>query len=191
MDDEQRIYIDSVKDARELQRKFDYFLLAVIAASLSLSTQALKPTDNIYFNTFLVLHWTLLIISFLAGMYRQEKINVFQKIEADLMPEKELFGVFKQSKATGETIYKDSQGAVWTTEDMDKVIENKEKVLKIGGERQEKVNKLVIRAYKIKKWAFVLGLIVFIGLKGFAAYQTTTKKVLKQSVSQSDSLKIK
>lgn len=67
---------------RLAQNKFDYFFLGVVVGTLALSIQTFDI--NVEHNSFylIVLTWLFLIISFLAGIFRQEKILQHLRIQA-------------------------------------------------------------------------------------------------------------
>ena len=117
---------------------------------------------------------------------------MFERIEADLMPEQRLLDIFKHARASGQPIGKDAESQeVWNPQEINEVIENKKKVLKIGSERQDEIANRVLIAYRVMKWSFVIALILFMGLKGYSAYfPATDKKVVKESVAKGDSPKV-
>lgn len=158
-------YIDAVRNARESQRKYDYFLMGITLALLSLSLQAFKSSADTSFSYLIIIHWILLLVSFLAGMVRQEKINTIQIVEADLIPEQHLLDLFKQSRDRAQPMAKNATGELWTPDEVAKVIENKEQMLKIGDKIQKKSGKIGVIAYRIQKWLFVLGLAAYMLLK--------------------------
>jgi len=70
-------YTQAFLTQREAQGKFDCYLLAVTIALLALSIQTFKSEDGVQFIFLMVITWFGLIMSFLAGLYRQEKLNLF------------------------------------------------------------------------------------------------------------------
>lgn len=59
---------------RDFREKFEYFLLGLILSVLALSIQTFKPSEAGKFTYLVVIVWTLLLASLIAGIIRIEKI---------------------------------------------------------------------------------------------------------------------
>lgn len=155
------VYFELVKGQRESQKKYDYYFLAVILTLLSLSIGSYKPSDFENWNYIIVLVWILLLISFLAGMYRQERINISLYNEAEqTWLHDELAGIEHAINNATEVI-----GEQWTPQ---KIRQERDKFKKLIDEINENMSeseKRAFTAYKIQKWGFVLSLILYSILK--------------------------
>jgi len=160
----ENIYYEAVKATRDSQRKFDYFFLGVCLALVSLSVQThetTSPNSHIY---LLIISWTLLIVSFLSGMYRQEAINTFLRIEADLMPEQEILDRFNQYKTLDQTIIK-PDGQEWTSDEIDEVRLKKKIAIERANTLMGKKADRGLWAYRFQKWSFVMAIIFYMLFK--------------------------
>lgn len=152
-------YFELVKSQRESQKKFDYFFLAVILSVLSLSINSFNINDyeNCYF--LIVFAWVSLLISFLSGMSRQEKINIALFNEAEeLWAHDELKGFEKMLNSSIEILK--STGEVWTSEELQKEKDKFKKMLRLAAKNISNSDKYALKAYNIQKWTFVLSLIL-------------------------------
>lgn len=129
-------YIDSLKAHRDASNKFDYFILAVILALLSLSIQTFNPDTEIVCVYLIYVFWFLLLISLLSGFYRQERNILFLADETD-----KIYAIQYQNK----------------TEDS--------KHVKGANESLKKNERKALISYHIQRWTFVLALIIYIIFK--------------------------
>lgn len=154
----ENVYFELVKNQRESQKKFDYYFLAVIVTLLSLSIQSYKPSDFESCNYIIVFVWILLLISFLTGMYRQERINISLYNEAErTWMSNELEGIERAINNTTEIVK--STGEIRQERDKFK------RLIDIANKNISKSDKQAISAYNIQKWAFVFSLILYSILK--------------------------
>ena len=157
-------YLELVKNQRESQKKYDYYFLAVILTLLSLSIQSYKPSDFVNFTYIIAFVWGLLLVSFLAGMYRQERINISLLNEAEgIWLSDELAGVELASK--NDTVITKSTGEKWTAQEIQQESEKFKSLIDKVNENISKSNKSAITAYNIQKWSFVVSLILYSMLK--------------------------
>ena len=157
-------YLELVKNQRESQKKYDYYFLAVILTLLSLSIQSYKPSDFVNFTCIIALVWVLLLISFLAGMYRQERINISLINEAEeTWLSDELAGI--EHAINNATESTKSTGEKWTAQEIQQEREKFKRLIDKVNENISKSNKWAITAYNIQKWAFVVSLILYSVLK--------------------------
>lgn len=158
------VYFELVKNQRESQKKYDYYFLAVILTLLSLSIQSYKPSDFENFTCIIVLVWVLLLISFLAGMYRQERINISLFNEAEkTWSSDELAGI--EHAINNDTEIIKSTGEQWTPQEIRQERDKFKRLIDKANENISKSDKRAITAYNIQKWAFVVSLILYSVLK--------------------------
>jgi hypothetical protein len=120
------------------------YFLGVILALLSLSIQTYKPADYTSFHFLMIIVWILLLVSFLAGLYRMERIVVF------LQEETKYIGI---KQFLNENVLKG--------EKLNKVKDEAKKAN--GGKRESYKCQLV--TYEVQKWTFVSALIVYLFFK--------------------------
>lgn len=158
------VYFELVKNQRESQKKYDYYFLAVILTLLSLSIQSYKPSDFTEYNWLIAIVWSLLLISFLFGMYRQERINLhlFNETEESWV-NSELEGIEKAINNATEIIK--STGESWTAQEIRQERDKFKKMIDIANENMSKFGKQAITAYRIQKWSFIISILLYSFLK--------------------------
>lgn len=152
-------YIQAFNHYRQIQTKFDYFFIGVILASLSLSLQ-IKTTEEMCSFYLLISTWSLLLISFLSGLFRIERVNMFLRVETD-----KLF--FFQKKKNIETailssqpIYKTST-EIWKPEELTNEISSLDSILNSSESFINTFNKHSLIAYQVQKWCFIFSVFSF------------------------------
>ena len=153
-------YTDAFKTARESQSKYDYFFLGVTLGVLSLSIQTFKPDESFRLPILMIVSWILWLASFLAGLFRQERINMFLRTEADFLRFKPRQDILLKAKSGEQTIYK-SPDSLWTSEEVDKELADANDVLSMTESYKQKHNRSATIAYPIQKWSFVGGLVLY------------------------------
>ena len=140
---EEYSYKDALTHHHSSQRKFDYFFLGVIIAALSLSIQSFDSSVE-YNNTFLIIiSWIFFLVSFLAGFFRQERLNLYYVIEAVRMSEQ-------------KTKY-DIENAIKYEEQKEKFknrLTEITNIIRIYDSLSESYEKHTNLAYQIQKWSF-------------------------------------
>jgi hypothetical protein len=157
-------YFELVKSQRESQKKYDYYFLGVILTLLSLSIQSYKPSDFQHFCYIIVFVWILLLISFLAGMYRQERINMTLLNEAEqTWMRDELAGI--EQAINNVTQITKSTGEKWTPQEIRRERDKFKEMIDKINDSTTKLERKAINAYNIQKWTFVVSLILYSVLK--------------------------
>ncbi|MFA4910651.1 MAG: hypothetical protein WC649_06400 [Desulfobacteria bacterium] len=157
-------YLELVKAQRESQKKYDYYFLAVIVTLLSLSIQSYKPSDFPNFPFIISMVWILLLVSFLAGMYRQERINISLLNEAEeSWLNDEQTGIARALNNNKESTK--SSGEKWTPQEIKQERERFKQLIDKVNENITKSNKNAITAYGIQKWSFIVSLVLYAALK--------------------------
>lgn len=163
---EQYTYKDSMLSLRESQKKFDYFFMGVTLAFLAFSVEKFEYNKNYEWILLVPVGWVLLLISLLAGMFRQESITTFLRYEVKKLqyePRAELF----EMAANGQgTIVKDPLGSVrWDPAAIKSENQKMKEIMKSIKDGEDNMMARMMRGYQIQKWAFVLGLISSIVFK--------------------------
>jgi len=144
--DNELSYIKWLKSYKEGHKKFNYYLLGVSLAALSLSVQAFESQPQNSSDFLMIIVWILLLLSVLCGFYRLEKIVLAELIEVDILEEIE---VNKRNASS-------------------KPVDSKYKVL-------DKIDKKMITTYQIQKWSLLLALVVFVVYKSIPIILTIVK----------------
>ncbi|MFC1785565.1 hypothetical protein ACFL0J_08070 [Candidatus Neomarinimicrobiota bacterium] len=152
-------YIQAFNASRQYQNKFEYFFMGVILASLSLSVQIKIPEEatSLY---LLIASWILFLISFLSGLFRFERINMFFRIEAEKLSFYKKRNNFTEAKEGQLTLLKDSKSE-WKPEEIIEQISKFEGLLESADRFISYYNKQSSIAYQIQKWGFLFGLVSF------------------------------
>lgn len=129
-------YKDAITSYRIARNKYDYFFLAVTIALLSLSIQTFNPNESKDFLLLIYSAWGLLIISFLMGMSKQEKVIMFLSDESDIIYARQYQNKTEESK-----------------------------YIRGGNKALDKTNKYITVSYHIQKWSFVLAILFYIAYK--------------------------
>ena len=157
-------YKDAFIHHRNSQNKFDYFFLGVILASLSLSIQSYSTKSETIYPIIIIVSWTLFLISFLAGFFRQERLNLSYMIEAERIPQKERKSMFEKADR-GEIILQVSPNEEWSNAEIKKSLENVNDILSISDSYISKYNKHTLIAYQIQKWSFFYAALLYVLFK--------------------------
>lgn len=158
-------YEEAIKSQRESQKKFDYFFLGVVLALLGFSVESFDPSPHDKCIWLVPLGWSFLIISLLAGLYRQECINFFLYNEVGKIQHGSSAELFKRAAEGKETIVKDEHYTPWSPEEIKQKNNLYEETMGILDSRIDKMNKRALYGYKVNKWAFVLGIYCLVSFK--------------------------
>ena len=160
-------YEDLFKEYRSSQKKYDYFFLGVILASLSLSVQIIELPTCGFIRHATVMTWGLFLVSFLSGMFRQERLLRFYRVEADNLKFHRRKEAFEQGLAGGINLMK-MPNNVWTEAEMTAEVSNAEVAIEIAKKYLGKDQRATSIAYAIQKWAFVGAMIGVVVVKYYA-----------------------
>lgn len=149
-------YIDAFKYYRQSQTKYDYFFIGVILATLSLSVQIKFPesTHSIYLQ---IITWFSLLISFLSGLFRLERINMFLRVEADKLGFTRTRDNIENARSAGQPVYSSST-EIWEPESLTNEVSNLNSILDSSKNFIKKYNNQSQIAYQIQKWFFVFAI---------------------------------
>jgi len=149
---------------RDLQTKFDYYFLGVILAALSLSIQTYDSTKEYSAFFLIILSWILFLISFLAGFFRQEKINSAYYTATERIKQKKRKELFDNAQSGVVTLQK-SMNELWTKEEIQESLENINDILSISDKYIKKYERQSLLAYQIQKWSFFYASYLYILFK--------------------------
>lgn len=158
---EEITFSESFRATRDAQNKFDYFFLGVILATLSLSFQTPKVDLPLQHKSLLIASWVLWLISFFSGMYRRERFNLFLFMETQSLEFKPKHELLIKAKRGEEVLFK-APYEMWEPEEIEKELKRTTERVNWVDKKQDKYNKQMLNAYKIKKWSYILGSITYI-----------------------------
>lgn len=150
-------YIDAFKYYRRAQSRFDYFFIGVILASFSLSIQTFNPLAYYSSVYLMVLTWVLLLVSFLSGLFRIERINMSLRVEADNLSFRSKKEIFDKGKL-GEIILHKTRTDIWQPEELTNEISTLNSFLDKSKNLMITYNKQTLRAYQVQKWCFIIAI---------------------------------
>lgn len=153
-------YTESLNAGRELQRKFDYFFLGVIVATLSIGIQTkfsvLDPNKWLLF-----LSWGLWSLSFVAGFFRQERTVHVLSLETTEMIYKPNHELYKKAQEGHARIVK-ANDEPWTKEELTAEIRKLDELMQFLNEKKRGHVKASLIAYHVTKWSYFVGVTAYI-----------------------------
>ncbi len=157
-------YLDAFKDYRESQKKYDYFFLGVILASLSLSVQMIDLPSSNPLRALALLSWGLFFLSFLSGMFRQERLLRFYRIEADKIKYSTRKEQFVLGLA-GQAIIESAPNVVWTAAEMTDQVAKLDYAIDLAKKYLGRDQQVTSYSYAIQKWCYVAAMVGLIIIK--------------------------
>lgn len=140
-----------------LQERFEFYLVALVFTILGLSIQTASFGGSLASDLFELLGWLLLFISGLVGLSRLEWVPVAYKIHAEidnLLAEEAHLHEIERMGHNEVPVTDDERGVVPINE----AIRAKNDIIDQLKPKLKKIEKWTEIKYRIKKWAFVLGL---------------------------------
>jgi len=155
-------YFELVRDYRSSQNKFDFFFLGVILGLLSLSIQTFNTTESIHSVYLIVSTWISLVFSLIAGLFRQERMQMSNMIETDIigMNIDERKNFLETAQANNQTIYKEV-GVLWSAEEIQNSISNMGRIKILSNKREKIYAHQAQKAYQFKKWFFLFSIVLY------------------------------
>ncbi len=156
--------------SRQLQEKFELYLLALIFTLLGLAVQTAKFGTSQTADILELLGWALLLISGLVGLSRLEWLPVAYKTNSRLVG---LKSEHTQLMAASEHGHKEV--AVLDQNEpanIQAIIDDRAQAIQKVEARVKELEKSILRKYSIHKWLFVLGLTLLIGARGYRPVAT-------------------
>ena len=161
-------YTESLNAGRELQRRFDYFFLGVIVATLSIGIQTKFSTTDPN-KWLLFLSWTLWSVSFLSGFFRQERTVHVLSLETTEMiykPSKELYKKAQEGQA--QIVRPGSEP--WTKDELSAEIRKLDELMLFLDQKKRRGLKAALIAYHITKWSYFVGIALYVLYRMLSSY---------------------
>jgi hypothetical protein len=149
---------------RNSQNKFDYFFLGVVLAALSISIQSFNSTEIYKYTFLLFISWFLLLFSFLAGFFRQERLNMAYRVEVDRINQSDRKETLENA-VKGVHILQNPDGSFWSKDTIKKNLDNANSILSLAEAYLKKYNNQSIWAYQLQKWFFFFSILLYIIFK--------------------------
>ena len=151
--------------SRQLQEKFELYLLALIFTLLGLAVQTAKFGAHQPADALELLGWTCLLISGFVGLSRIEWLPVIYQTNSRLSELKEEHARLVEAAENGVTALPvlDQPGLG----DIREIIADRSRALVKTESRVKKLEKLTRRKYGVHKWLFVLGLALVVSARGY------------------------
>lgn len=151
--------------SRQLQEKFELYLLALIFTLVGLAVQTAKFGASQTADILEFLGWVLLLISGLVGLSRFEWLPVAYKTNSHLVDlnneHRQLMAASKQGH-TEIAVLDQAEPA-----NIETIIDDRAQAIQKVEVRVKGLEKSILRKYSVHKWLFVLGLALLIGARGY------------------------
>jgi len=158
--------MSDLEHSRELQEKFELYLLALIFTILGLAIQTAKLGTYRAADVSEILGWVSLAVSGVAGLWRMEWVPVALKTGAQLQ------GLRKERQELAEHADRGVQQVRIEDQpepaDVRRLIETRDDIINRGQARLDKIEAAIGIKYEIHKWTFVLGLVLLIVARSYA-----------------------
>lgn len=161
---EEYSYKEAFLHHRNAQNKFDYFFLGVVLAALSISIQSFNPTEAYHFTYLLFASWLLMLFSFLAGFFRQERLNMAYRVEVDRINQASRKNTLENAQKGIYTL-QNPDGSLWNEDSIKKNLDNANSILSLAESYLKKYDNQSIWAYQLQKWFFFFAILFYIIFK--------------------------
>jgi hypothetical protein len=163
-----------VEYARQLQEKFELYLLGLIFTLLALAIQTAKfGTDDIA-DALEIAGWIFLLASGLIGLWRIEWVPVTLQNHSELVKIKNELAQLKQAQAEGymQIPVEDQEAPANVAE----LIADRKAAIETLEANVESLDGGIRRKYLAHKWSFVIGLILVVAARAYAPVQALNMK---------------
>lgn len=161
---EEYSYKEAFLHHRNAQNKFDYFFLGVVLAALSISIQSFNPTETNHFTYLLFASWLLMLFSFLAGFFRQERLNMAYRVEVDRINQASRKNTLENAQKGIYTLQNPDR-SFWNEDSIKKNLDNANSILSLAESYLKKYDNQSIWAYQLQKWFFFFAVLLYIIFK--------------------------
>lgn len=165
-----------VEYARQLQEKFELYLLSLIFTLLALAIQTAKFGVSDWADTLELVGWLCLLVSGLFGLSRIEWVPATLKTHSKLLSIKAELQQLTDARAQGHqqvTVVDQEQPAeiaMLIANRRDKVAEMEEKI--------SSLERGIQRKYEVHKWSFVFALVLLLVARSILPIEALAKKHL-------------
>lgn len=158
--------MSDLEHSRELQEKFELYLLALIFTILGLAIQTAKLGTYRAADVLEILGWISLAISGVTGLWRMEWVPVALKTGAQLQGlRKERQKLAEHAERGLKQVQIEDQQEPF---DVHELVATRDGIIQRGQARLDKIEKTIHVKYAIHKWTFVLGLVLLIVARSYA-----------------------
>lgn len=165
-----------VEYARQLQEKFELYLLGLIFTLLALAIQTAKFGVSDWADAFELGGWLCLLVSGLFGLSRLEWVPVTLKTHSELLGIKAELQQLTDAEAQGlkhVPVVEQEQPAEIAT-----LISDRKAAVARVEERVSSLERGIRRKYEVHKWSFVFALVLLILARSFLPIEALAKKHL-------------
>ncbi len=145
----------NIKIAMDMQKRFEFYLIALIFTILGLTLQTAVLIKEYYQYVFEILSWIFLMLSGLTGLSRLEWIPVLYKICANIQTEEGNKELLEQAE-NDEMPFADE---IEDPRSKDQLLKKTEESIRSEKEKQNKLEAKTLLKYKLHKLFFILGLL--------------------------------
>lgn len=158
--------MDNIEYSRQLQEKFELYLLALTFTLLGLAVQTAKFGSFRMADALEILGWIALAISGLSGLSRFEWVPVAIKTQGQLEPIRKELARFEEAAAQGvQVIPVSGENQPVSTQSL---IADRTTAIGAVEAHLKKIERAVLVKYSIHKWAFVLGILLLVAARGYS-----------------------
>ena len=160
--------------ARQLQEKFEFYVLGLIFTLLALAIQTAKFGVSDWADVFELLGWLFLFISGLTGLSRVEWMPVTFKTHSQLLAIKAELQMLEELKSKGveDVLFDKLEQSVKIDSVMPEISSKATKL----GEQVKSLERGILIKYMVHKWLFVSALLFLIVARSFVPIIELAKK---------------
>ena len=102
-----------------------------------------------------------MLFSFLAGFFRQERLNMAYRVEVDRISQSNRRNTLENAQR-GVRILQNPDGTFWNEDLLKKNLDNANSILSLAESYLKKYNNQSIWAYQLQKWFFFFAILLYI-----------------------------
>lgn len=168
--------MSSEEYSRQLQEKFEFYLLALVFTILGLAIQTAKFGVSDLGDVLELFGWVLLLASGITGLSRLEWLPVAHANNGKLKTFERQRDELQQLADAGVTTHpvEDRPDPV----PIDEVIRSRDLLIAKGKKELERIERATLLKYSWHKWTFVVALLVLAVARGYPAASTLAERHL-------------
>lgn len=171
--------------SRQLQEKFELYLLALVFTILGLAVQTANFGFSDIADTLELFGWLFLLTSGVMGLSRLEWLPVAHNT----------YGARKEIEAERDALVQQAEAGVVLYPVIDqpapapiqRLIDDRNAAIAKSKKREERLEKATLRKYGIHKWCFVIGVALLVSSRGYPAASNLVDRHLIDPFLQSSS----